>query len=236
MRYLLVFVLALAPAQAQQRTPVLLELFTAEGCSSCPPADDLISAVDELQPIAGAQLIVLSEHVTYWDGSSKDRFGLQAVNNRQLAYSQLLKVDGVFTPQMVIDGQYQCVGGNGPEVKRLILKALEQPKPLLELTATREGTKIKANVSFFGIDGASVLIAIAEDKAQTKITKGENAGKTLRHTAVVRSLHVVGKSSTGRFDKNVELPLPFDSSLLRIVAFVQDEKTGRILTATQSKL
>lgn len=221
---------------AQPRTPVLIELFTAEGCSACPPADELIHAIDHMQPIANADLIVLSEHVTYWDQSSKDRFASQAINNRQLGYSQLLKLEGVYTPQLIIDGQYECVGGNGPEAKRLILKALEKPKPLLELNANIVGNKLKTNVSFFGLNGATVLIAIAEDHAETKITKGENAGKHLEHTAVVRAIHTIGVAEGLRYDKTTELPLPPIASRFRIVAFVQDSKTGKVLAVSQVKL
>jgi len=232
--FLALLCLALA-GQAQVRTPVLIELFTAEGCSSCPPADELISAIDQLQPIPNADLIVLSEHVTYWDNSSKDRFATTALTNRQLGYSQLLKLEGVYTPQLIIDGQYECVGGNGPEAKRLILKALAQPKPLLELYANINGGKLKTNIAFFGLDGAKVLLAIAEENAETKVTKGENAGKTLKHTAVVRSLHNIGTASGLRFDTSTEIALPPIAAKFRVVAFAQDAKTGRILAVAQTK-
>jgi len=235
MKFLLLLCLSINLG-AQLRKPVLLELFTAEGCASCPPADELISAVDQLQPIPNADLIVLSEHVTYWDHSSKDRFATTALNNRQLGYSQLLKLESVYTPQLIIDGKYECIGGNGPEAKRLILEALKQNKPLLELNANRVNGKIKTNISFFGLNGATVLVAIAEDYAETKITKGENAGKTLKHTAVVRALHTIGTAEGLRYDHTVELPMPTISSNFRVVAFVQDSKTGHILAAAQVKL
>jgi hypothetical protein len=233
---LVVLLLSLCLAsQAQLRTPVLIELFTAEGCGACPPADELIAAIDKLQPIPNTELIVLSEHVTYWDASSKDRFALAALTNRQLGYSKLLKIEGVYTPQLIIDGQYECVGGNGPEAKQLILKAAATPKPLLKLTATPGKGKINLNVSFSGLPGAAVLIALAEDHAETKITKGENAGKTLKHTAIVRALHTIATTSGPRFNQSVELPLPTMTAPLRVIAFVQDTKTGRILTSAQTR-
>jgi hypothetical protein len=236
MKFLLLILSLSMAIEAQMRTPILIELFTAEGCGSCPPADELISAIDRLQPIPNAELIVLSQHVTYWDASSKDRFASSALTNRQLGYSQLLKLEGVYTPQLIIDGQYECVGGNGPEAKRLILKALAQPKPLLELNASIKAGRLKTNVSFFGLPEATVLIAIAENSAETKVTTGENAGKTLKHTAVVRNLQTMGKTSGPRFDETMEFPLPANASSLRIVAFVQDNKTGRILAVAQVKL
>jgi hypothetical protein len=231
--FLLGLCLAFA-AQAQTKTPVLIELFTAEGCGACPPADELITAIDKLQPIPNTELIVLSEHVTYWDASFKDRFASAALTNRQLGYSQLLKLEGVYTPQLIIDGQYECVGGNGPEAKQLVLKAAANPKPPMELKAILGTAKINLKVSFPGLEGA-VLVAIAEDSAETRITKGENAGKTLKHTAVVRALHTIGMASGPRFDKSLELPLPKLATSFRVIAFVQDPKTGRILTAAQTR-
>lgn len=235
MKFLVALLCLSLTSQAQLKTPVLVELFTAEGCGACPPADELISAIDQLQPIPNADLIVLSEHVTYWDNSSKDRFATSALTNRQLGYAQLLKVEGVYTPQLVIDGQYECAGGNGPEAKRLILKALTQQKPLMEIYANINSGKLKTNVAFFGLQGATVLVAIAEENAETKVTKGENAGKTLKHTAVVRALHTIGEATGLRFDQSVDLPLPPIAAKFRVVAFAQDKKTGRILAAAQVK-
>jgi len=236
MKFLLLMLGLCLCSQAQPRTPILVELFTAEGCGACPPADELITAIDQIQPIPTANLIVLSEHVTYWDTSSRDRFASTALTNRQLGYAKLLKIEGVYTPQLIIDGQYECTGGNGPEAKRLILEALKQPKPQMEITANRINGKIKTNVSFFGLSGATVLVAIAENQAETKVSKGENAGKTLKHTAVVRALHTIGTAEGLRFDTTVDLPMPSIVDNFRVVAFVQDSKTGRILAVAQSKL
>ncbi len=235
MKRLIPFLLASFALTAQTRTAVLLELFTSEGCSSCPPADDLLAKIDSLQPLPNVDLIVLSEHVDYWDGAHRDRFSQAALTRRQSEYAKTFGLKSIYTPQLVVDGTSEMVGGGGRLAEAAILKAVDTPKHPMELKATPNGKKLSVSVRFakLGTPNAIVYLAVADNHAETKVSAGENAGRTLHHTAVVRAMMQLGKAGASDFDKTVELPLKTDS---RVVAFIQDPATGKVLAAAQVKL
>jgi hypothetical protein len=228
------------------RIPVLLELFTSEGCSSCPPADRLLEALDQKQPIAGADLIVLSEHVDYWDGSWKDPFSSPKWTERQRQYVRRFGLQSSYTPQLVVDGQSELVGSIQGEAMQAIQNALSKQKVPLTLSAlSRDGANIKVHLQIQNLpagskEGADILIALADDHAQSQVARGENAGRALRHVAVVQSLMPVGKIAAGEgFSGDFSLPAKAKAGVsggLRVVAFVQDRLTGRVLGATQQKV
>src|SRR5277367_6742341 len=125
-------------ADATTRTPVLIELFTSEGCSDCPPADALLEKLDLSQPVPNAQVIVLSEHVTYWDdGGWRDPFSLQDVTTRQGDYASRFRLSGPYTPQMVVDGDAEFVGSDERRAVRVVEKAAELQKIQVSLSAIR---------------------------------------------------------------------------------------------------
>jgi hypothetical protein len=130
------------------RVPVLLELFTSEGCSSCPPADRLLEILDQKQPVAGADLIVLSEHVDYWDGDGwKDPFSSSQYTARQQEYTNRYNFDGVYTPQLVVDGRFGFVGSDGREASSAIQQAVRERKIPIEISnVARDGNQVTAHI------------------------------------------------------------------------------------------
>jgi hypothetical protein len=226
------------------RAPVLLELFTSEGCSSCPPADRLLETLDQKQPVPGADLIVLSEHVDYWDRLGwKDPFSSPLYTARQQDYTNKYNLDGVYTPQLVVDGRYGIVGSDSREVANAIQKAIREPKiPIAISKVSRDGNQVTARIelhagqNFKGGRGM-LFVAIADNREESQVARGENAGRSLAHVAVTRVLKPVGAidldSATAR---DVTLSVPSGRNGSRLVAFVQDPKSGHVLAVAVQKL
>lgn len=221
------------------RVPVVLELFTSEGCSSCPPADRLLEVLDRTQPIDGADLIVLSEHVDYWNRLGwTDPFSSAEYSRRQEEYSRRLRAEGVYTPQLVVDGRAETVGNNVTKVEAKIREAARQPKlPVTLAQPSIDGKRLKVHVEVPALPegNATVYIAIAENQTTSQVLRGENSGRSLQHVAVVRSLTAIGSvNKNGKFTKDAELPLVSKTGgKLRIVVFVQDRSSWHILGAAQ---
>jgi len=223
-------------------SPVLVELFTSEGCSSCPPADQFLQDLDRQQPVPGASLIVLSEHVDYWNHDGwKDPFSSHDLTERQSAYSNHFGLPTVYTPQMVVDGSAEFVGNSRNKAKPALEKALTTPKTSIVLSSvTWDASTLNAQISVdplpsSGPSHADVFIVLALDHAESQVQAGENQGRKLSHVAVVRSLTKVG--SVNRKDglqKAVRIASNStdDPKNIRIVAFVQASGPGRVLAAT----
>jgi len=224
------------------RTPVLVELFTSEGCSSCPPADAYLQKLDR-QPVAGEEMIVLSEHVDYWNHIGwKDPYSARFYSDRQSAYAKRLGLASVYTPQMIVDGTIEFVGSDAALADKAFAKALRRPKLAVRLSDVAVGTvgvlqahlEAGALQASFGLRAADVYVALALDHSESQVSHGENAGRTLAHTAVVRSMVKVGTFRQGQaFAQDVRLKLEPGSDIrnLRLVAFVQEPGQGRVIGA-----
>jgi len=235
---------ALASGHAQtthaNRTPVLVELFTSEGCSSCPPADALLAKLDHDQPIQNAEIIVLGEHVDYWDNLGwHDRFSSHQYTERQSQYSARLGVDGVYTPQMIVDGTDQFVGNDTFHAHRSITSAAQKAK--LNLSLSRpvvDARKISASVSLPDTSAsqshAELYAALVDPTDTTDVRNGENGGRRLQHVGVVRNLQRIGTlKDLGAGPLNFSLNAPGDAKLtdMRVVVFAQQSDQGNVLGA-----
>jgi len=245
---------ALATAQTSVaeagRKPVLVELFTSEGCSSCPPADILLQKLEAQQPVAGAEIIALEEHVDYWNHDGWiDPYSSPEWTQRQQTYVSRIKKD-VYTPELVIDGQSQFVGNNPRQAALEVEKAAGGVKADVAIGAARSDSKLsqqfKVSVgkleSNSAGDVAEVWLAVSEDGLRSSVSRGENAGHVLQHVATLRSLHKIGVadgngtpvSFTG--DPVVKFNSRWDVEHLHVIVFVQKKKSREILGAASTTI
>jgi hypothetical protein len=235
----------LSALAAAEKKPVLVELFTSEGCSSCPPADRLLESFDEKQPFEGAELVVLSEHVDYWnEGGWVDPYSSHVFSERQRSYADQFQLESVYTPQIVIDGAHQTVGIDGAGIRNFVGVASRSDKITLTVSnAVRDGKVIKLHLTSGDLKSntgaATAYIAVAENKVQSKVGGGENGGRMLTHVAVVRVLSAVGTVKPGNpLSKDVVLRVPsqLPANGSRIIAFLQDNKSHHILGIAQLRM
>ena len=217
------------------RRVVVAELFTSEGCSSCPPADALLGDLRQDLAQQGIEVIPLGFHVDYWNSLGwKDRFSSAEFSRRQEQYAQSLRVDGPYTPEMVVDGAVEFVGNDAGHAQQTIREAASQPEvaTVKVSTAVADQLTVQAKAPVSAKD-AQVVMAITEDNLTTQVGSGENGGRTLHHAAVVRELRNLGRLHEGSFAANVPLKLDKDwkRADLRAVVFVQEGPTGKILGA-----
>jgi hypothetical protein len=223
-------------------SPVLLELFTAEGCSSCPPADEFVMQLDAHQPVPGAQLIVLSEHMNYWNDSWPDPFASELLTARQANYVRALKISSPYTPQLIVDGATELHLSNPHELERIFSAAAASPKIPVRVASINVESGTPPHLSGeVEIDAgaaqhiADVYLAVALDRIETKVLRGENRGKTLAHVAVVEYLSKIGGLEPGqRFSQAFRVPLKGElaSNGDRVIVFVQEAGNGKVLGAT----
>jgi hypothetical protein len=200
---------------------ILLELFTSEGCSSCPPADAVA-----IELASDPNVVALELHVDYWDDLGwKDPFSQRAFSERQALYQARFGARGVYTPEMVVNGAAEAVGSDKARIRSLMGKAT--PTQAVTVSARRDGDAMVVRAS--GGGAGELWVAVAESGLVTQVPRGENAGRKLAHGAVVRRLE--------RAPATGELRVPVEPAWknLSVVAFTQDPKSGRITGAGRTQ-
>ncbi len=226
--------------------PVLVELFTSEGCSSCPPADEFVQKLDTLQPVPGAQLIILSEHVDYWDHDGwRDPNSSHALTERQDAYVHALGQSTPYTPEIIVDGTKELKISDAHDVETVFQQAAATakiPVHITGVTLNKDGPNtLRAHVdadASAGEHSADLFLAVALDHVDSQVLRGENGGRHLTHVAVVQQIAKIGKLNKGKsFAEDVQLKLKGATNLdqIRVVAFAQESGPGKLLGAAMWK-
>jgi len=231
---------------------VLVELFTSEGCSSCPPADRLVMELERAHRVANAEVIVLAEHVDYWDRLGwVDPYAAAGFSDRQARYAARFGLAGPYTPQVVIDGQAERVGSDRSHVLQASAEASIRAKAAVSLAPAPPGPleadgRIGLAVRLEGLprepadEPVEVFLAVTESRLQSQVLGGENAGLRLDHTAVVRRLTSLGGANPGQpvFTAAPRLLLGsgWKRENLHVVVFAQATGSGRILGAASLSL
>ncbi len=233
-------------ADAPAPTPVLIELFTSEGCSSCPPADAWLQRLDSAQPIPGARLIVLSEHVDYWNHDGwKDPYSSSSITERQTEYVRALGLEGAATPEVIVDGAANLHLADTQQVKETLQRAASASVVPVRIVAVAvepgNAAAVRARIEVDGTSAqhnADIYEAIALNHAESEVLHGENSGKHLEHTAVLQSLTKIGKVEKGKtFSREVEIRLKpgTDPKDIRLVVFAQQPGPGKVLGAAMQQ-
>lgn len=224
--------------------PVVLELFTSQGCSSCPPADKLLASLESEEKILGAPIIPLSFHVDYWDRLGwKDPYSSPDFSKRQTQYAYQFRQNN-YTPQLVVDGTTQFVGSNRGKALQTIDQARRVEKVDLGLAATRLGDQIRFNVTSTEPLPADaqlqLVVALTLDHVEDNVTRGENQGRKLEHNSVVVFLNSVDlMNGLNNLDQQLSFPatiLPDSQSAAHAVALLQNKSTLQIIGAARAPL
>lgn len=229
------------------RHVVVVELFTSVGCSTCPPAEEFLARLSARQPIGDVRIIALEEHVDYWNHEGWfDPFSSAEWTLRQQDYAARFSGNETYTPQMIIDGRREMVGSREADVEQAILEAAHREKMKVDLRAEGVGgsrtkqftVSVETPRGVFDRDRAEVWLAVTEGNLRSAVRSGENAGKDLPHSAVLRTLRKIGVVSTGQqsavvFTASPQIKLKPDwkQQNLRFVVFVQEKQSRRILGA-----
>jgi len=216
--------------------PVLVELFTSEGCSSCPPADELLRQVSGRTTAAGQRIVGLSEHVTYWNQLGwKDPFSSEQYTRRQSDYSSRFGLDSVYTPQMIVNGREQFVGGD----RQALEAAFETEARRNQIQLHILDLQVKENQLTFTYSAAELptphalelFMILTDDEDRSSVQRGENSGRELIHVSVARALASMGKLQPTP-QQTAGFPLPPSYSTAQkhhLVIFAQETGSGAVV-------
>jgi len=234
-----------AGPEADKPSPVaIIELFTSEGCSSCPPADALLRQIHLKRAPSGQLIVGISEHVTYWNNLGwKDPYSSPLFTDRQSTYASRLSPEGHYTPQMVLNGRDQFVGSDGGALERALrddTKRTHFDLRILTSTLSADGVDVKFSFSGHTSKPLDIVAVLTDDADRSNVLRGENSGRLLAHVSVARSLTKVA-TVAGDAEKSIHLSLPEGFQVAagpghHLVLFVQEAHQGTILGAATASL
>lgn len=213
----------------------VLELFTSEGCSSCPPADDLMGKIQK--EYKDKPVYVLSYHVDYWDDLGwKDLFSNADYTKRQYEYAKWLKKEPIYTPQLIINGKADYIGSQETLIRGGTTKMLSKPAKVNLAISTQQGKSwVVVNYKVSGNSKSTrLVVALVQKSVKSKVQRGENEGKLLSHYQIVRNLIFQKIAVNEKGSLNVYFPKNFDSRNGEIIGFIQENNSGAILGAAKS--
>ena len=229
------------PSVVRGEPVAVVELFTSEGCSSCPPADENLASLAEKAKTAGRRVYALSFHVDYWNYLGwKDPFSDAAYSERQRGYASAFASRRVYTPQMIVNGSVEFVGSDGAAAARAVDRALENKTlATIELNLEPRGrSELEVRYGVRGASqGASLNLAVVQSAEGIRVARGENAGRTLSHENVVRAFGSVRLSDspnpTGRW--STKLPPTVSADAVTVVGYVQRRADMKVVGATAAR-
>ncbi|HEY4287328.1 MAG TPA: DUF1223 domain-containing protein [Puia sp.] len=217
----------------------VVELFTSEGCSSCPPADDLVARVQKEDK--DLPVYLLAFHVDYWDRLGwKDVFSSPACSDRQRRYASWLRLQSVYTPQIIVNGRKEFVGSEASTLHSTIEKDLQGQAAPVRLSISNlkmEGNKLEWSWQTEGSEkGLSLVVALVQHSATTNVRAGENGGHTLSHVQIVRNFQSVSPDGKNSGPGHMDWPADVKPGEAEVIAFLQSEDNGEIVAATRSNI
>jgi hypothetical protein len=224
---------SVAPGDLPAKGFALVELYTSEGCSSCPPADELVGKLSRKTE----NIIVLSYHVDYWDYLGwKDVYSNPLYSKRQQEYGDYFHLNSVYTPQIIVNGNVEFVGSDEEKLEQSIQKSLgEIPATEIGLQVKQESNRIAVTCITDGIADNELNLALVQKQASDFVQRGENRGKKLNHYFIVRDF-LSHPDQHGAHSFYLTLPPGMNSADFMVVAFIQNKKTGHIIAASRSSI